>query len=368
MVGHELQTHQKSIIVLTAPKEIIIDDLAFSTGNDIAGRDPVSLRIDGSRNGKDWVVLHDTREGFPTPLTRRCWSPWLSLEVHGAAPYESMINLQLPGVVRHRCCVKDCTDSFANKEGYLTRGKLLTHMLCMHPSDDATKTLEAQLDHRSNIAIAAGSVCGSFAHRSFIQKKCCVAVSHQLVPPLASAMGSSDRSHLKEPITPTRSARQATVGVNAVSKGSCSHLIPSPPLSTPSRLEPPMHVPRKLEVRSKRNLGNLSGMRKGCPVTVLRLSAIAHVSAGSLVDVGAVVKNVGALKQKTSRRRPGVPVNLRRLVLQDGSVSCVWALWGVAAERYGDILKGRRVVVRCAKVHAFNSTRCLSGCVHVDMC
>merc|ERR1712232_1390204 len=130
-VDMNFSTNKVSLLQLTAPEAFEVDDVAFCTPRDSEARDPVSLRIDGRLDDSDWIILHETGDGFPTPSQRRTWTPWLLLQPQGPAP--EILDGPRKDVVRYRCSISNCTDSFARKEGYLVRGKLLAHMLCKHP-------------------------------------------------------------------------------------------------------------------------------------------------------------------------------------------------------------------------------------------
>jgi len=74
------RNYRRSVLMITAPFEIEVDDFALRTASDAPPRDPTSLRIDGSRDGWEWRTLH---EAIDTPLLvpekRLAWGPWLQL-------------------------------------------------------------------------------------------------------------------------------------------------------------------------------------------------------------------------------------------------------------------------------------------------
>jgi len=313
-------TNQKSVILLTAPHEVSVDDIAFCTANDGAARDPVSLRVEGSCDGKDWVLLHETGECFPTPLGRRCWSPWLSLCAQERAP----VGPPLP------------------------------------PSAVASAEFLKMDARRGRHA---------FARRSFLKRK--RSFSDKAATASAAAAASDSAAAPVTPVTPKRPSRRQCSGAGS----RCSALplsMPSPPLSTPSRPELPVHgAAARLEAEggggskprpAKRKRREPTGKRKH-----FRLAALSNALVGQAVDVEAVVTRVGEVLRKPSMKNPQVLVNMRRFEMRDGDTSCFWVLLGRRAERFGAQLLGRRVVARGATVHAFKSALHLSGCVRVDV-
>jgi len=69
----------QSVLLLSAPEEVEVDDLAFLTASDAPGRDPVNIRVDGSRDGWEWMVLHESGAEMGTTPVRNAWSSWLYL-------------------------------------------------------------------------------------------------------------------------------------------------------------------------------------------------------------------------------------------------------------------------------------------------
>merc|ERR1712232_394675 len=59
--------------------EFKMTDFAFRTGNDSKGRDPIQFRVEGSKDGETWTVMHDSGENYATPVDRKMWTPWLAL-------------------------------------------------------------------------------------------------------------------------------------------------------------------------------------------------------------------------------------------------------------------------------------------------
>lgn len=330
--------------MLEAPEDTVVDDISFCTASDMTARDPVSFRIDGSSNGRDWAILHDTGSAagavFPTPLERRTWLPWLSLAVEGPAPELSGLEVAAPGKVRHRCTVEGCIDAYASKEGYLVRGKLLWHIKRKHPSElknfiARRRGGEGVVKKKSSIRLP---ILGQFAQRALKRKH--------------SGAGTAGGSSQTVPVTPTRAPQKQGNGHTPSPPGTCSRMEPPPSAESRSApAEPP----------------SLSTLGHGCGVTVLRLSELAGATIKGHVDVEATVKRVEPVQMTTFRKRPGEKVEMRRFVLQDGGATCLWALVGSQATQYGESLQGCKILVRCAKVYEFKSIRHLSGCTQVDV-
>lgn len=83
------RARRRTVLIVTAPFEIEVDDVAIRTGSDAPGRDPTSLRIDGSRDGWEWRTLHEAAETpYLVPEKRLAWSPWLQLRPGAGASDE----------------------------------------------------------------------------------------------------------------------------------------------------------------------------------------------------------------------------------------------------------------------------------------
>jgi len=377
--------------------------MSFCSAGDGASRDPVSLRIEGSQNGTEWVLLHETGDKFPTPTCRRCWSPWLLLHTQGSAPEVWTPDTEFHDAVRHRCLVLGCTDPYATKEGYLIQGKLLRHMMRLHPEAEATHQLKQQMRCRE-AARAKARGCskrGRVTRHRFLRSKRSSAPPPPLLPraprqgvaaaaaAAAAAAGAAavracggpeeELGSASAPVTPERPAAPQTTAAG------CAGLTDSAatPLMTPARPQAPATACSG--VASGGRVDNQSPVKRsvdgtsvaGCAAaalgspsacTLLRLSSLMDAPLGGLVDVEAVVYRVGKLRQMSVKRRPGVLMQVRRFMLRDGPVSCLWVLWGKHAESFDERLRGCRVVLRGAKVHVVKSARHLSGCMHVDVC
>jgi len=139
--------HGQTVIVLTAPQQIDVEDIAFRTSNDNPSRDPVHLVVDGSRDGQEWRRLLDSGPELPVPGERKVWTPWFGLEETGQAD-EQAEPVSSRGAERFYCPVRPCCSTQASIEGYLVEGKLLRHMLQAHPR--STKTAELALKLRGS--------------------------------------------------------------------------------------------------------------------------------------------------------------------------------------------------------------------------
>jgi len=152
------RSHGQSTLLLTSPVEFSVTDLAFRTASDSAARDPVQVRVDGSVADNEWITLHETGKGFPTPTMRRAWSPWLLLQPQGSPSNTCMDPSVSSGVTRFRCCVPRCHVFDACVEGYLWEGNLLSHMLREHPRARGTKELEERLKSAKTKGCQANSL------------------------------------------------------------------------------------------------------------------------------------------------------------------------------------------------------------------
>mmetsp|Transcript_46257 Transcript_46257/g.143063 ORF Transcript_46257/g.143063 Transcript_46257/m.143063 type:complete len:739 (+) Transcript_46257:56-2272(+) len=133
------RAHGQSLLVLSAPRETDVEEIAFQTASDNPSRDPTHVVIDSSVDSGEWVHLLDTGPGLPAPLQRKAWTPWLALRKQGPAR-EPRTPPVSAGVERFCCTVRPCHSFEAQLEGYLKEGKLLAHMLREHPR--SKKTLE----------------------------------------------------------------------------------------------------------------------------------------------------------------------------------------------------------------------------------
>lgn len=321
-------TNKRSVVVITAPEGMPVDDIAFCTAGDIPGRDPVCLRIDGSLDGEEWAVLHETGEMFPTPVERRVWSPWLALEVQRPAP--KVLDTPSRDKVRHRCSVPACMDSYATTEGYLVRGKLLTHMLRKHPGAPETELLQEEIKL------------------------------------FAVADPTSEDEHMR------CEDDAMSDGEDEAGPASDSDDAPATP-PKPAPADASVETPSPLVQAWKEGGGapvdvRLGLDKSGCAVMVLRLSALAGASVSGLVDIEAEVQRVDKVQHTTLRRHPGQQVKVRRFMLRDEHTTCLWAVFGEEADRYDETLNGRRIIVRSTRVQEVRSARHLLGCARVDFC
>lgn len=144
-LDYNFRVHGQSLLMLSAPKQIEVDEFSFRTASDNPSRDPTHLTINGSKDGSEWILLLDTGACLATPPQRRAWTAWLKLSEQGLAR-EQNVPVRPGGVQRFCCPVKPCYSFEAQTEGYLVEGKLLYHMLREHPRSQ--KTLELSLRMR----------------------------------------------------------------------------------------------------------------------------------------------------------------------------------------------------------------------------
>lgn len=147
-LNFNFRKHGRSVLVLTAPRELEVDAVAFRTARDMPARDPVSFRVEGARHGSDeWFLLYEGGEGgaelCPTPEERRAWTPWMELRPRGLAPEDWVPEIEQDGGGERRfwCPVPGCHAAV----GYLWEGKLLFHMQREHPRARHTRELELRL-------------------------------------------------------------------------------------------------------------------------------------------------------------------------------------------------------------------------------
>lgn len=373
-------TNGKSVLELVAPHEVEVEDISFCTANDEKSRDPVNLRIDGSRDGSEWFLLHDTGGQFPMPSCRRSWTPWLLLQKQGPAPEVWMPDDKCHDATRYRCSVPGCMDSSAAKEGYLIQGNLLRHMLRHHPEAEATAQLNQQMkcEKIGSARPLQGFKRGKATVHKFMRS------DRRTFRQRCRASGSVQDGLCPEvvlvdaPVTPKR-LKQPAPGAGHTT-----------PFMTPARPQVPAtgtgqgrkrrrndtsngHKRDDVQSPAKKSIieASASGSAPalGNPARMLlRLSFLANAPLGKLVDVEAVIQSVGPLRKLTSKQRPGALKQVRRFRLQDGSVSCLWVMCGRRAERFDERLCGSRVILRGATIHVFRSARHLSGATHVDVC
>jgi len=69
----------RGALVLKFPMPVHVDEISFTTANDLPECDPVRWTLDASRNGSAWVFLHSQASDFPMPAERLTSSLWLRL-------------------------------------------------------------------------------------------------------------------------------------------------------------------------------------------------------------------------------------------------------------------------------------------------
>lgn len=318
--------NQQSELLLVFEQEVQVEELSFCTCSDMESRDPVKFRIDGSQNGQDWFVLQERGDNFPTPRSRRTWSPWILLRASTSIPiaWKSTVVFSTP---RHRCLVADCTDVFSRTEGYVVKGKLLMHMLRKHPHAKEIDEIKATMEKRE---ASKPSKCGHFARKTFSKKA-------QIVHKERNAKTSPSKARLpdvEEPRTPVR--RGTKRNIDAV--GNADTFTPSP------------HAAKDIALLS-------AGSR------LARIQNLGQVSIGSRVDVEAEVQSMSSCKKgRLLKGAPGDFMPMRRFGLRDGEATCWWVLCGKRAETFPDSVVGQRIKIFGTKVHLFKGRRHLGGC------
>lgn len=97
------------------------------------------------------------------------------------------------------------------------------------------------------------------------------------------------------------------------------------------------------------------------------LGQLRNLVSGTRVVVQATASQVGEIQREELAGQPGVSVATRAVTLRQGNTRCQWILWAGAAERYGQQLQGKRIVVRGAQVQEIMGARQLKGCSRVDI-